>query len=112
MKFVHWSTGWYYNIELEEGGFTDGTARKNLALTRKLLRNVDVKGKTCIDIGTTEAVIPVLLKRAGAKTVVAYDRLDISEKVNLVKRFIKRILNTFMASHCLICRRSCRPARM
>ncbi|MRS05684.1 methyltransferase domain-containing protein [bacterium] len=85
MKFVHWSTGWYYNIELEEGRFTDGTARRNLALTRKLLRNVDVKGKTCIDIGTTEAVIPVLLKRAGAKTVVAHDRLDISEKVNIVK---------------------------
>ena len=80
-----WSKGWYYNIEVEKGSFTDGIARKNLAITRKLLRNVDVQGKRCLDIGTTEAVIPVLLKRAGAETVVAYDRVDSSEKINLVK---------------------------
>lgn len=85
MELVHWSTGWYYNIELEKGRFTDGTARKNMALTRKLLRNVDVKGRDCIDIGTTEAVIPVLLKRAGAGSVLAYDRIDSSEKIQTVK---------------------------
>jgi SAM-dependent methyltransferase len=82
---THWSKGWYYNIELKEGEFTDGTARNNLALTRKLLRNVDVRGKRCIDIGTAEAVIPVLLKRARADDVVAYDLVDSSSKVNLVK---------------------------
>jgi SAM-dependent methyltransferase len=56
-----------------------------MALTRKLLRNVDVKGRDCIDIGTTEAVIPVLLKRAGAGSVVAYDRIDSSEKIQTIK---------------------------
>jgi SAM-dependent methyltransferase len=85
MSMAHWSQGWYYNIELEKGKFTDGTARKNMALTRKLLRNVDVKGRDCIDIGTTEAVIPVLLKRAGAGSVVAYDRIDSSEKIQTIK---------------------------
>lgn len=82
---VHWSQGWYYEIELENGKFTDGTPRKNMALTRKLLRNVDVNGKDCIDIGTTEAVLPVLLKRAGARSVVAYDRIDSTEKIKTVK---------------------------
>lgn len=82
---LHWSQGWYYEIELENGKFTDGLPRKNLALTRKLLRNVDVNGKDCIDIGTAEAVIPVLLKRAGAKSVVAYDRIDSTKKIETVK---------------------------
>jgi SAM-dependent methyltransferase len=81
----HWSDGWYYKIELEKGQFTDGTRRKNLALTRKLLRNVDVKGKDCLDIGTAEAIIPVLLKRGGADAVVAYDRIDSSEKISAIQ---------------------------
>ena len=85
----HWSAGWYYNIELSDGEFTDGVARKNLALTRKLLRNVDVRGKRCLDIGTAEAVIPVLLKRAGASDVVAYDLVNSSSKVNLIKETYK-----------------------
>lgn len=31
---------------------------------------------SCLDIGTMEAAIPILLKRAGAKNVVAYDRFS------------------------------------
>ena len=75
---------WYYTIEIERGIFTRGLENKNLALTRKLLRNVDVENRTCIDIGTQEAVIPILLKKAGAKTVVGYDRYDLSEKINVL----------------------------
>jgi len=86
MNKPHWSDGWYYKIELEKGQFTDGTRRKNLALTRKLLRNVDVRGKDCLDIGTAEAVIPVLLKRGGADTVIAYDRIDSKEKIETVQK--------------------------
>ncbi|MEX2144417.1 MAG: methyltransferase domain-containing protein [Anaerolineales bacterium] len=65
---------WYYNIEIEPGVFTPGSDRPSLALIRKLLRNVDVRDKDCMDIGTMEGVIPILLKRGGAKSVVAYDR--------------------------------------
>lgn len=75
---------WYYTIEIEKGVFTKGMENKNLALTRKLLRNVDVENRTCIDIGTQEAVIPILLKKAGAKMVVGYDRYDLSEKINIL----------------------------
>jgi 2-polyprenyl-3-methyl-5-hydroxy-6-metoxy-1,4-benzoquinol methylase len=84
-----WSKGWYYNIEIEKGDFTDGIARRNLAITRKLLRNVDVSGKQCLDIGTAEAVIPVLLKRAGAASVVAFDRVNSSKKIKLIKETYK-----------------------
>lgn len=85
MSKPHWSDGWYYKIELEPGQFTDGTKRKNLALTRNLLRNVQLKGQDCIDIGTAEAVLPVLLKRGGAETALAYDRIDSSEKIATIQ---------------------------
>lgn len=78
------SEPWYYTIEIEKGVFTKGLDNQNLALARKLLRNINIQNKTCIDIGTQEAVIPVLLKRAGAKLVVGYDRYDLSEKINII----------------------------
>ncbi len=79
------SENWYYTIEIEKGVFTKGFEHENLAITRKLLRNIEFQNKTCIDIGTQEAVIPILLKKAGAGQVVAYDRYDLSEKINLLR---------------------------
>ena len=72
---------WYYTIEMKKGVFTEGLKHRNLALTRKLLRNVRVQDSSCIDIGTQEAVIPILLKRGGAKRVIGYDRYDLSDKI-------------------------------
>ena len=76
---------WYYTVEIERSVFTKGYNHQNIALTRKLLRNVLVKDKACIDIGTQEAVIPVLLRKAGAGAVVAYDRFDLSERIGLLR---------------------------
>ena len=72
---------WYYTIEIEKGVFTEGLKHRNLALTRKLLRNIILQDRTCIDIGTQEAVIPILLKKGGAQRVVGYDRYDLSDKI-------------------------------
>jgi hypothetical protein len=77
---------WYYSIELEPGVFTKGHDHTNIALTRKLLRNVQVRGKACIDIGTQEALIPILLKRAGAGLVAAYDRRDLTARIKTLRR--------------------------
>jgi hypothetical protein len=79
------SNSWYYTIEIEKGVFTKGLGHQNLALTRKLLRNINVQNKTCIDIGTQEAVIPILLKKAGAEKVIGYDRYDLSQKINFLR---------------------------
>jgi hypothetical protein len=78
------SVPWYYTVEVEKGVFTKGLEHRNLAITRKLLRNVKIQNKTCIDIGTQEAVIPILLKKAGAKDVVGFDRYDLSQKINIL----------------------------
>jgi len=72
---------WYYTIEMKNGVFTEGLKHRNLALTRKLLRNIIVQNRTCIDIGTQEAVVPILLKKGGAQRVVGYDRYDLSDKI-------------------------------
>ena len=71
---------WYYSIELAPDLYTPGANHQNVALTRELLRRVDVEGAGpggapagCLDIGTQEGMIPVLLERRGA-SVVAYDR--------------------------------------
>ncbi len=79
------SNKWYYTIEIEKGVYTEGHSHNNIALTRKLLRNVNIQNNTCIDIGTQEAVIPILLKKSGAGTVVGYDRYALSEKINKVR---------------------------
>jgi hypothetical protein len=82
MKTSDWhSQHWYYSVELEPGIFTKADGHHNIALTRKLLRNIDVRGKDCIDVGTQEGLVPILLKKAGAQRVVAYDRMDLSQKV-------------------------------
>jgi len=84
-----YSENWYYTIEIDKGKYTNSMEHRNSAITRKLLRNVVVDNKCCLDIGTQEAVIPILLKKMGAKHVVAYDRYDFSEKINLLKDIYK-----------------------
>lgn len=76
--------GWYYILELAPGLFTGGRERPNVALTRRLLRNIDIgPGIRCLDVGTQEGLVPTLLERRGAD-VVAYDRIYSQERLGLV----------------------------
>lgn len=80
---------WYYSIEYSPGKFTKGLTFGNLVLTRKILENTEIKNMNCIDIGTMEAIVPVLLKRRGAKHVTAFDRFsydNLPEKIRIVKQ--------------------------
>ena len=76
---------WYYSIEIEPGRFTDGRNFSNIHLTRSALRNLSVKGLDCIDIGAMESLISILLFRRGAGRLVAYDRLDLSERIGFLQ---------------------------
>lgn len=80
------SDQWYYSIELEPGVFTKGRDHGNIAVTRKLLRNIEVRGRDCIDIGTQEGLVPILLKKAGAERMVAYDRRDLSDRIFFLQK--------------------------
>ena len=71
---------WYYEIELAQGLMTAGRPRANLAVTRDFAKRIDVRGRSCLDIGTQEFVCPILLKRRGAARVDAYDRLSLESR--------------------------------
>ncbi|MCK6472640.1 MAG: class I SAM-dependent methyltransferase [Planctomycetes bacterium] len=80
------SRPWYYAIELAPGEETDGQVHGNLALSRSLLRGVNLNGQACLDLGSMEGVMPTLMCRAGARPVVSYDRLDLSERIERVRK--------------------------
>ena len=78
---------WYYSIELKPGQFTPGQNHRNLGLTRSLLERCEVEGRRCLDIGTMEAAVPVLLSRRGAREVVGVDVMNCDRKVAVVKHY-------------------------
>jgi 2-polyprenyl-3-methyl-5-hydroxy-6-metoxy-1,4-benzoquinol methylase len=67
-------TPWYYSMEMEPGQLTSGQTFANVGLTRTLLQRADLNGQSCLDIGTMEGLIPILMRRRGARNVTAYDR--------------------------------------
>jgi 2-polyprenyl-3-methyl-5-hydroxy-6-metoxy-1,4-benzoquinol methylase len=78
---------WYYSIELLPGLFTPGAEHANIICTRELLRRLDPAGCDVCDIGTMEGLVPILLKRRGARSVVALDAFDFTAKVHLVQHW-------------------------
>ncbi len=72
--FTSW---WYYSVELLPGLITKGQYPDDFPmLPRILLRNCDLRETSCLDLGSMEGLIPVLMCRQGAKTVVATDAID------------------------------------
>jgi 2-polyprenyl-3-methyl-5-hydroxy-6-metoxy-1,4-benzoquinol methylase len=76
-QMVHWSlynTFWFYSIELLPGTIANGQFPERMPLpARMLLRNCDLNGADCLDIGSMEGLIPVLMCRQGARRVLATD---------------------------------------
>ena len=78
---------WYYSVELVPGLYTPGQKHLNLGLTRELLSRCEVENRRCLDIGTMEAAVPVLLSRRKAKEVVAVDVMNCDQKIRTVKHY-------------------------
>ena len=81
----HLKDNWYYTIELKPGVFTRGAEHANVILNRELLRRCHLTGKEVCDIGTMEGVLPTLAKRQGARSVVALDAVDLTDRIRLVQ---------------------------
>jgi len=80
-------TPWYYSMEMEPGKLTSGQTFQNVGLTRTLLKRTDVNDQNCLDIGTMEGLIPILMQRRGARTVTAYDRPSaLTSRIAAVKK--------------------------
>jgi SAM-dependent methyltransferase len=80
---------WYYSIELIPEVLTQGAHHLNLGLTRRLLKQCDVEDRNCLDIGTMEAAVPVLLSRRGAAKIVGVDIAPFYDKINAVKHYTR-----------------------
>lgn len=79
-------TPWYYSMEMEPGKLTPGQSFSNVGLTRTLLQRADLNGHDCLDIGTMEGLMPVLMQRRGAQSVTAYDRPSaLTSRISSVK---------------------------
>lgn len=53
-----------------------------------MLRKIDLKGATCLDLGSMEGLIPVLMCRQGAKSVLATDAIDhCAEKMAALRHY-------------------------
>ena len=55
-------------------------------MMRSILASIEFSGQKCMDVGTQEALIPVLMHRQGASSVDAYDRLNLTDRVSLVQQ--------------------------
>jgi SAM-dependent methyltransferase len=65
---------WYYTVELAPGVVAQGQYEDDLPmLPRIMLRRVEVRGADCLDLGSMEGLVPVLLRRGGAARVLATD---------------------------------------
>jgi SAM-dependent methyltransferase len=71
-------------MELPDGRFTPGGNHPNVLTTRELLTRVEPVGAKVLDIGTMEAMVPILLSRRGAN-VTAIDAGDFTHKIEALK---------------------------
>lgn len=85
-EFQQW---WYYSMELLPGAVTRGQYEIDFPmLPRMMLRRADLTGGVCLDLGSMEGLIPVLMHRGGASAVLATDFSDhCTEKLEMVKHY-------------------------
>lgn len=76
---------WYYNVELKPGAFTNARIRGTSSMTRDVVRNISLSGQRCLDLGAQECLLTAMMVRQGAAKVAAYDRLDLTDRIDLIK---------------------------
>ncbi|GLS46550.1 hypothetical protein [Methylobacterium brachythecii] len=65
---------WYYTVEKPDRSFFKGVYNDDMILLpRKNLSKIDLKGRKVADICTMEGLIPTIMCKSGASTVVAAD---------------------------------------
>ncbi len=79
------SLNWHYIVELKPGAFTDGRIRRTSSMTRDVVRQIPLKGLRCLDIGAQECLLAAMMVRQGAEHMAAYDRLDLTDRIELLK---------------------------
>jgi len=72
---------WYYSVELKPGVVTRGITTPQLPmLPRMILRDADIAGLDCLDVGSMEGLTPAMMRRKGAAKVLAVDAIPHCER--------------------------------
>ena len=79
---------WYYSVELAPGVVTKGMdTPQTPMLPRMMVRNCNLQGMDCLDIGSMEGLIPTAMVRKGAKSVLATDAIPhCQKKMDVVRK--------------------------
>ncbi|MCV2365909.1 class I SAM-dependent methyltransferase [Paucibacter sp. DJ1R-11] len=79
---------WYYTVQLAPDLVAQGTYPADFPyMPRMLMRNAHLQGQDCLDLGSMEGVIPVLMHRKGAKRIIAADAVPhCAEKMDLLQK--------------------------
>ena len=82
---------WYYSVELLPGLAKTGIYPDDFPLLpRILMRNCGLAGMECLDLGSMEGLMPVLMSRQGARRVLATDAtFHCYEKMAAIKKYHK-----------------------
>jgi SAM-dependent methyltransferase len=78
---------WYHSIETEPGQVAKGMGFLNVSLVRDLLRDVDVQGCRCLDLGCADGLVSILVARRGAAQVIGWDRVPRRNFLGLIRRW-------------------------
>jgi SAM-dependent methyltransferase len=80
---------WYYTVELMPGIVAHGQYPDSIPmLPRQVMRGADLRGASCLDVGSMEGLMSTLMARGGASRVLAIDGVDhCLEKMAAVRHY-------------------------
>jgi 2-polyprenyl-3-methyl-5-hydroxy-6-metoxy-1,4-benzoquinol methylase len=84
-----YNSWWYYDVELLPGVTTKGIYSETFPfLPRILMRDIDLTGSACLDLGSMEGLLTVIMCKQGARSVLATDAIyHCYEKMHAVKHY-------------------------
>ncbi len=83
--YIKMEDQWYYRIELRKNEYTNGRRIGTFSLLKEIFERVDFVGKRVLDIGSQDFAAPILMQYHGASEIHAYDRLDLSHRMEQLK---------------------------
>lgn len=77
-------TWWYHSMNLGQGVTTPGQYGNNLIPVASLLNHVNLKGVSCLDIGTMDGKMAFLMEKLGGQVVTAdvFERPTVTELID------------------------------
>ncbi|MGB0748657.1 MAG: methyltransferase domain-containing protein [Magnetospiraceae bacterium] len=80
------SKQWHYTMEVEPGVFTNGRLQPAMGTQRQMLGEIGVEGQRCLEFGTMEGLMSLLMAKRGAARVTSHDRFNMPNRIELMQK--------------------------